>query len=88
MNRSKALMNICVNFEANHRQSAMKQYLKNKPIKWGFKFWIRAASLSGYVYELDLYLGKKTFTPELLLGEGVVLKLTKRLRNTHVFCIF
>ena len=68
-------------------QSSMKQYIKNKPIKWGFKFWIRAGSESGYVYEFDLYLGKKV-TPDLSLGEGVVLQLTERLRDTFVMIFF
>ena len=26
-------------------QSSMKQYIKNNPIKWGFKFWNRVGSL-------------------------------------------
>ena len=33
-----------------------KQYMKNKPIKWGFKWW---CSKTGYLYEFDLYLVKK-----------------------------
>ena len=40
-------------------KSLMWQYMKNNPIKWGFKFWIRCGSKSGYLYELDMYLGKK-----------------------------
>ena len=40
-------------------RSCMKQYVKNKTIKWGFKFWFRCASPTGYLYQLDLYLGKK-----------------------------
>ena len=30
-------------------RSSMKQYVKNKPIKWGFKFWFRCASKTGYL---------------------------------------
>ena len=29
---------------------SMKQYLKNKPIKWGFKYWYRCDGETGYVY--------------------------------------
>ena len=48
-----------------------KQYMKNKSIKWGFKWWCRCRSKTGYLYEFDLYLGKKEKT-ELGLGETVV----------------
>ena len=27
-------------------RSSMKQYVKKKPIKWGFKFWYRCASMT------------------------------------------
>lgn len=60
-----------------------KQYMKNKPIKWGFKWWCRCSSKTGYLYEFELYLGKKNKT-ELGLGETVVLNLSKKLENT--FC--
>ena len=58
--------------------SGMKQYIKWKPIKWGFKFWFRCSSKSGYLYQMDIYLVRKQ-TPEFNfgLGEEVVLQLTK-----------
>ena len=49
----------------------MIQYVKNKPIKWCFKFWYCCASETGYVYQLDLYLGKKESAEENL-GASVV----------------
>ena len=49
--------------------SGMKQYIKSKPIKWGFKFWFRCSSKSGYLYQMDIYLGRKQ-TPEFNLGLG------------------
>ena len=64
----------------------MKQYIKNKPIKWGFKLWIRAGSSNGYVYEIDPYTGRKLL-PEVCLGESVVLSLSKSLIGSgcHLF---
>ena len=61
-------------------RSGMKQYIKSKPIKWSFKFWFRCSSQSGYLYQMDNYLGKKQ-APEfnLCLGEELVLQLTKDL---------
>ena len=31
-------------------QSSIKQYIKSKPIKWGFKAWMRCASSTGYAF--------------------------------------
>ena len=66
-------------------RSGMKHYIKSKPIKWGFKFWFRCLSKSGYLYEMDIYLGRKQ-TPEFNLGlvEEVVFQLTKDLEQ--LFC--
>ncbi|GFQ96506.1 chimeric ERCC6-PGBD3 protein [Trichonephila clavata] len=58
----------------------MKQYIKDKPIKWGFKMWCRADSSTGYLFEFDLYTGKKMNT-EVELGESVVLSLTEQLKG-------
>ena len=61
------------------RRSGMKQYIKSKPIKWGFKFWFRFSF--GYLYQMDIYLGKKQNT-EFNLSEEVVLKLNKTLEGS------
>ena len=62
-------------------RSGMKQYIKSKPIKWGFKFWFRCSSKSGYLYQMDIYLGRKQ-TPEFNLGSSpAVLQLTKDLEQ-------
>ena len=53
-----------------------------------FKFWFRCSSKSGYLYQIDIYLGRKQ-TPEfsLSLGEEVVLQLTKDLERLFwTFC--
>ena len=36
----------------------MKQYLPKKSVKRGFKVWVRADAVSGYVSEFDVYTGK------------------------------
>ena len=68
-------------------KSIMRQYMKNKPIKWSFKFWFRCGAKSGYLYEFDMYLGKKGNT-EFGLGESVVLSLCQKLKDTHCFVYF
>lgn len=59
----------------------MKQYIKSKPIKWGFKAWLRAGSQSGFVYQFEPYTGKK-LKPEVGLGEEVILTLAEQLIGT------
>ena len=69
-------------------RSSMKQYIKNKSIKWGFKYWYRCDSETGYVYQLEFYQGRKE-KRELNLGSSVVLDLCQVLKDTyyHVFSI-
>ena len=64
-------------------RSSMRQYLKMKPIKWVFKWWFRCVSSNSYLYEFDLYLGKKQ-TVQVNLGEGVMMQLSEKLKGT--FC--
>ena len=69
----------------------MKQYLKQKPIKWGFKMWVRASLISRYVYEVDLYTRKK---PNVVKGLGKwfstsqnhFVKVTVVLQSTIFLC--
>jgi len=54
-------------------RSSMKQYLKSKPKKWGFKIWVQAGT-NGYVHCFELYQGalknnKSLFGP---IGETVL----------------
>ena len=37
----------------------MKQYIKNKPIKWGLKYWYRCDSDTSYLYHLELHQVRK-----------------------------
>ena len=87
-----AYSNVCEQSIDEHMtkfkgRSSMKQYLKLKPIKWGFKWWFRYGSRTGYLYEFDLYLGKKKDV-EVNLGEGVVLQMTEKLHNSYCTVYF
>ena len=64
----------------------MRQYIKKKPLKWGFRMWYRCTPKTCYLYELDIYTGKKE-TTEFALGESAMLHLTDKV-NGHFFCIF
>ena len=68
-------------------RSSMKQYLPMKPVKRGFKIWVRADSHNGYVCEFECYTGKKGDTTEFGLGGCVVTRLTRDLvgKAYHIF---
>ena len=36
----------------------MKQYLPMKPVKRGFKVWVRADSVNGYFCDFNVYTGR------------------------------
>ena len=65
--------------------SSMKQYVKNKVIKWGFKFWLRCDAITGYIYEFHIYTGWKD-APELGLDENVALDLKAAWDWNFSFC--
>ena len=58
----------------------LKQYVKGKPIQWGFKLWCRCNSKTGYLFEGDLYCEKKVGFVKHGLG-GVVLQLTQKIER-------
>ena len=41
-------------------RSSIKQYMLMKPVKCGFKVWVRADSNSGYTCNFAVYTGKGT----------------------------
>jgi hypothetical protein len=69
--------NICVD-ERMLRfkgKSTFKQFMPNKPIKWGFKLWVLCASDNGYVVDFNVYLGRKEGQSDEGLTHNVVIKL-------------
>ena len=60
----------------------MKQYLPKKPIKRGFKVWVRAKSQTGYFCDFEVYTGRSEDADrgvEHGLVEKVVLKLLRHI---------
>ncbi|KAK0057478.1 piggyBac transposable element-derived protein 3 [Biomphalaria pfeifferi] len=51
----------------NKGKYAFRQYIQDKPTKWGMKLWILADSLFGYTYDFDIYLGKQDNGPFVAL---------------------
>lgn len=64
-------------------RSSLRQYMPMKPVKRGYKIWVRADS-SGYMCEFQIYTGKLEQTTEKNLGQRVVKDLTSVLKgNNH-----
>ena len=67
----------------------MKQYMPMKPVKQGFKVWVRADAVTGYLCDIDVYVGRPSdgTVTDIGLGERVVLKLSECLRggNYHLY---
>ena len=35
-----------------------RQYIKDKPTKWGMKIWVIADAITRYAYDFEVYTGK------------------------------
>ncbi|VDI26898.1 Hypothetical predicted protein [Mytilus galloprovincialis] len=44
---------------SKHQYSGIRQFIRDKPIRFGIKLWVLADALSGYTYAFYVYLGKK-----------------------------
>ena len=64
-----------------------KQFIRGKPIRFGFKLWCLATRL-GYLVQFEPYQGAGTGRHELGLGAGVVLDLIKELPDTNINLYF
>lgn len=70
-------------------RSSIKQYMPMKPVKRGYKVWIRADAKTGYVYQFELYTGKREDSSNGYgLGERVISNLTSALKNTYTLVTF
>ena len=62
--------------KSRHR-SGIRQYIKDKPTKWGIKLWVLADSSNGYTIDFNVYIGKAAGREVSAngLGYDVVMKL-------------
>ena len=66
----------------------MRQYIKNKPAKWGFKLWCLCDSKTGYTYRFALYRGKQgEIRSDKGLAYDVVTELVQGLENQG-YCLY
>ena len=43
--------------KSRHR-SRFRQFIKEKPTKWGIKLWVLADSSNGYTVDFNIYIGR------------------------------
>ncbi|GIY46632.1 piggyBac transposable element-derived protein 4 [Caerostris darwini] len=64
-------------------RSTMKQYMPGKPVKRGYKIWARSDASNGYLYQFEVYTGKKNDSAiSEGLGNRVIINLTNDLHST------
>jgi len=60
-----------------------KQYMKNKPTKWGIKVFVLCDATNGYIYRMQIYTGKSM--DDVGLCSRIVLKLMDGLEDHEVY---
>jgi hypothetical protein len=68
-------------------RSGMRQYMKDKPVKFGFKLWVLADSATGYTIDFNIYTGRREAASDHGLGHDVVFKLIDSLKGEG-FCVY
>ena len=68
-------------------RSGFKQYMPNKPVKRGYKIWMRADATNGYCCYFDVYTGATPGASEFGLGASVVKNMVQSLygKGYYVF---
>ena len=64
-------------------RSYMKQNMPKKPVKRGFKIWMRADALNGYVTELSVFTGKTAGAPE----KNIIMDLNRKPTKQRIPCV-
>jgi hypothetical protein len=68
------------------KRSPIRQYLKNKPCRYGLKCWALANAQSKFVQKLEVYCGKEeslNAKDEALVGYKVVMRLLEGLEDKY-----
>ena len=71
----------------NRGRFTFKQFIKDKPTRWGMKLWVLADAANGYTYDFEVYTGKGLPVSKNGLAFDVVMRLCKHLEKQgyHVY---
>jgi hypothetical protein len=86
--QDRSLQSIGESMTKSKWRTSIKQYLPMKPVKRGVKLWMRYDSLTGYTYDMNIYVGKKPNPGEGTLGERVVEILALTIQEKDVTVAF
>lgn len=92
--RKQSIDEVMVAYKGT-RAGNLRQYVSNKPDKWGFKIFCRSSS-TGFIHDMLLYQGSSTFfnvslsskEQSLLLGAKVVLTLSRTIDEPQHSVLF
>lgn len=62
---------------------SFKQYIKNRPVRWGIKLWVLCEAKTGYVFNFQVYLGKEEGAVEHNLARRVVKHLIAPIEDKY-----
>lgn len=84
--------NVCIDEQMipYYGNVSIKQFLKGKPVRYGFKIWM-LCSADGFCYQFDVYCGKKDRECDdidLPLGSKVVIDLLKCVPDEKAVTVF
>lgn len=65
----------------NRGRFTFRQFVKDKPTRWGMKLWVLADSSNGYTYDFEVYTGKGAPVSKNGLAYDVVMRLCKSLEK-------
>ncbi|XP_042142454.1 piggyBac transposable element-derived protein 4-like [Ixodes scapularis] len=69
--------NLCVDerMVKSKGRSGIRQYMRDKGVKWGYKLWVLADSSTGYTVQFSVYTGKRETPSSKGLAYDVVTRL-------------
>ncbi|XP_028658906.1 piggyBac transposable element-derived protein 2-like [Erpetoichthys calabaricus] len=68
-------------------RNSLKQFIKGKPIRFGYKYWAICSS-EGYCYTFSLYCGKETTATDVPLGSRVVLNAVQHIADPSSYALY
>ena len=69
----------------NRGRFTFRQFIKDKPTRWGMKLWVLADASNGYTYNFEVYVGKGTPVSKQGLAYDVDAALQKQKHGYHVY---